>query len=531
MMVTSDRYAVEIADSTGCTPLLIAAQHGQVETVAYLLHHGANLHAVDASRDSATHWAAYKGSRQVLGLLSFYDTRQLTTADTYGQTPLHLASLRGHKSVCRYILSHVERKQAVQLLNQRDSNGRTPHALAVHKDKHSVATFLADYYDELTCSKSQKYTRLLQRNLRNMVSPAAWKLWLGMTVDSSDVDESPLFPYYYVCAHMLIHPIFDLWVFWSVGDASEGVLWDCVFLLASQMVLYCTGLYSFVITSSMNPGRVDSSFPHLNKWRQLYETTLEQFASSSAPVASLPQLCHTCHIARPLRSKHDRFTDSCILVFDHHCPYVHCLRYNKNSPTLMCCCLLTLLVAVDFRFVGNSIGLYNYKWFFMFLAVISLFLFQHSFLLLLWWNRQPNPSVFLLILGAFLGVHVVFPAGMFMYHAKLTSANLTTNESMNTNKYSYLWEITDGGQGNHCAGCESDHTHGNHLQSHRDPRSLSTRRFRNPFDKGCCANVMARLVYPSESSYLLDEHMESLLPAQGRVGRDCYVNDGDPHAV
>jgi ankyrin repeat protein len=335
MLVNHDRCAVEIADSTGCTPLLIAAQHGQVETVAYLLHHGANLHAVDASRDSATHWAAYKGSLQVLGLLSFYDTRQLTTTDTYGQTPLHLASLRGHKSVCKYILSHVDGKQAVQLLNLRDSNGRTPHALAVHKDKHSVATFLADYYDELTCPKSQKYRRLLQRNLRNMVSPAAWRLWLGITVDSSDVDESPLFPYYYVCAHMLINPIFQLWVFWSVGDASEGVLWDSVLLLVWQMVLYVCGLYSFVVTSSMNPGRIDSSFPHLNKWRQLYESTLEQYASSSAPVASLPQLCHTCHIARPLRSKHDRFTDSCILLFDHHCPYVGCLCTKEPRPCSM----------------------------------------------------------------------------------------------------------------------------------------------------------------------------------------------------
>jgi palmitoyltransferase ZDHHC13/17 len=322
MLVSHDRYAVEIADSTGCTPLLIAAQHGQVETVAYLLHHGANLHAVDASRDSATHWAAYKGSRQVLGLLSFYDTRQLTTPDAYGQTPLHLASLRGHKSVCKYILSHVDDRQALQLLNQKDKNGRTPHALALHKDKHTVAAFLADYHEEKTRAKSQKYRRLFQRNLRNLVSPAAWKLWLGVTVDTSDVDESPLFPYYYVWAHILINPVFQLVVFWSVGDASQGVLWDCVLLLVWQFVVYFACLYAFVQTATMNPGRIDASFPHLNEWRQLYETTLEKYASSAEPASSLPQLCHTCHIARPLRSKHDRFTDACILVFDHHCPYV-----------------------------------------------------------------------------------------------------------------------------------------------------------------------------------------------------------------
>ena len=99
---------VEIRDATGCTPLLIAAQHGHVETCAYLIQRaGADLQAQDNSKDSATHWAAYKGSEQVLGLLSFYDTRQLMTADAYGQTPLHLAALRGHVSVCRYIIQQL----------------------------------------------------------------------------------------------------------------------------------------------------------------------------------------------------------------------------------------------------------------------------------------------------------------------------------------------------------------------------------------------------------------------------------------
>jgi ankyrin repeat protein len=78
---------LELRDATGCTPLLIAAQHGHVETVAYLLQKGADIHKTDSSNDSATHWAAYKGSEQVLGLLSFYDTRQLSTPDAYGQTP------------------------------------------------------------------------------------------------------------------------------------------------------------------------------------------------------------------------------------------------------------------------------------------------------------------------------------------------------------------------------------------------------------------------------------------------------------
>ena len=123
---------VEARDASGCTPLLIAAQYGQVEVVAYLLKNGANIHAVDTSRDTALHWAAYKGSIQVCGLLAFYDTLKFTTQDVYGQTPLHLAALRGHTSVVRYILLHLSKKDK-EILFVKDKNGRTPLDLAIHK--------------------------------------------------------------------------------------------------------------------------------------------------------------------------------------------------------------------------------------------------------------------------------------------------------------------------------------------------------------------------------------------------------------
>jgi ankyrin repeat protein len=124
---------IEAKDASGCTPLLIAAQYGQVEVVAFLLQKGAHLLAVDKSGDTALHWAAYKGSIPVCGLLGYYDNA-LTFAmtDHYGQTPLHLAALRGHTSVVRYILRQLGRK-APDVLFLKDKNGRTPLDLAIHK--------------------------------------------------------------------------------------------------------------------------------------------------------------------------------------------------------------------------------------------------------------------------------------------------------------------------------------------------------------------------------------------------------------
>ena len=56
-------------DKSGCTPLLIAAQYAQSDLVAYLICCGADAAAVDMNGDTALHWASYKGSVEVVGLL------------------------------------------------------------------------------------------------------------------------------------------------------------------------------------------------------------------------------------------------------------------------------------------------------------------------------------------------------------------------------------------------------------------------------------------------------------------------------
>jgi ankyrin repeat protein len=201
---------VESIDQSGCTPLLIAAQYGHVDLVAMLLRRGhANGLAVDKSLDTALHWAAYKGSMAVCGVLTFL-VPQLSyrTPDAFGQTPLHLAALRGHTSVVRYILANLHytagagtsssgggggsgdhhhpidimddddeeddqermlllstsflstsprRRQRQRLLLKtkedllylRDSQGRTPLELAMFKQRPSVAALLQHEMDQL----------------------------------------------------------------------------------------------------------------------------------------------------------------------------------------------------------------------------------------------------------------------------------------------------------------------------------------------------------------------------------------------
>ncbi|KAH8086729.1 protein-cysteine S-palmitoyltransferase [Aureococcus anophagefferens] len=67
----------------------------------------------------------------------------LDDADAYGQTPLHLAALRGNLAVCEYLLVDAE-CEAPPRLAPEDRNGKTPADLARDKRHGHVLRFLED---------------------------------------------------------------------------------------------------------------------------------------------------------------------------------------------------------------------------------------------------------------------------------------------------------------------------------------------------------------------------------------------------
>jgi hypothetical protein len=219
-----------------------------------------------------------------------------------------------------------------------------------------------------------------------------------------------------------------------------------------MMILLVYSAVSFYYTNTVNPGQLTDAHPNIAVWKKLYEQTLEAFAKDGDESA-IPQLCHTCHIARPPRSKHDRYTHACVLLFDHHCP-----------------------------FVGNTVGLYNYKYFYQFLVGITLYLIGHSILLGIYCSRQPTTPVVTLVIGIFLSAQCFLSGGMLIYHTQLLYVNLTTNEHLNLKRYDYFWESADGGK-----------------------------RFHNPWNRGCYWNFVDRW-NPSDASFLVqDPQYQSLL--------------------
>eukprot|EP01127_Copromyxa_protea_P001461 TRINITY_DN11445_c0_g1_i1.p1 TRINITY_DN11445_c0_g1~~TRINITY_DN11445_c0_g1_i1.p1 ORF type:complete len:276 (-),score=4.17 TRINITY_DN11445_c0_g1_i1:45-872(-) len=123
--------------------------------------------------------------------------------------------------------------------------------------------------------------------------------------------------------------------------------------------------------------------------------------------------CSTCHIWRPLRCSHCRSCDQCVHRFDHHCP-----------------------------FVGNCIGLQNYRTFIIFLfdaclastfaTIIPIFFlarvssgydgFSSAFSHFGVWMTG---SIILSILSGFSFLNLSF---LFLYHISLISCAKTTSE-------------------------------------------------------------------------------------------------------
>ena len=311
----------EVTDASGCTPLLIAAQYGQVEVCAYLLQKGrADLYAMDASHDTALHWAAYKGSLPVCGLLWWYheqrqqDTHNrnrhnrhhtnddLMTPDQYGQTPLHLAALRGHTSTVRWLLRRTtpSKRDKLDLLYHKDNNGRTPLDLAIHKQRPTVQAVLQELQDKLQSfnvrerSQWQSWRRHALKSAQQMTSIHAWKLWLGLSDFADEMDEAPRFPYYYLWFQGLM--IMLVWyplMFCPLHTPSQGLLWDFPFWHLLNVMNMIMAVFMLHRTTFTNPGNLVvededeyKKLPEHHKktvqyWRKLYETTLESYATTS----------------------------------------------------------------------------------------------------------------------------------------------------------------------------------------------------------------------------------------------------------
>ena len=431
-------HPINSRDKSGCTPLLIASQYGHADLAAFLIKRGADPNAVDDSRDTALHWAAYKGAVPVCGLLLHLNGIEdhLDTIDAFGQTPLHLASLRGNTDVITYIIEQAEAyvdacanedkggsskgkvgagsKGAsastlastkasfpAKLLNMQDKEGKTPLDLAIKKKKGDAEQLLRQYMSKY-CISNQSIWQKTVAAIKPFFSCKSWLSWLGLT---SENGRPPRFIFWFVAGNMALALLYELVVyvpFSGIGSASatgskeDGRLWDYMTLHCCTVLSFLMTIASFIKVNQTDPGLlakknyassntngvigmdacIDAGLSSIlclcfddnkkirremhtltNDLRNLYEETLESFASDSehsdinaaVELERLP-LCHSCHIARPHRSKHCRVLNRCVVMFDHHCPFVGESRFNMG----ICTSFFTISISLTISYIRKA---------------------------------------------------------------------------------------------------------------------------------------------------------------------------------
>ncbi|KAM7534593.1 hypothetical protein Aperf_G00000117556 [Anoplocephala perfoliata] len=119
-------------------------------------------------------------------------------------------------------------------------------------------------------------------------------------------------------------------------------------------VLFLFTFFVLIRVSSMDPGILPrATLPEVIAFEEELSNRFEQplrrsvIPSREIRIRGAPYnqiYCHTCRLYRPPRTSHCSICDNCIERFDHHCPWV-----------------------------GNCVGVRNYRYFVIFLISASLF--------------------------------------------------------------------------------------------------------------------------------------------------------------
>ena len=92
-------------DSSGSTPLHVAASNGHAEVVALLLENGADPNAKNRIDVTPLHMAAMDGHLPVVELLVAHGA-DVNARQCANQTALHLANWKGRRKVVKFLKRH-----------------------------------------------------------------------------------------------------------------------------------------------------------------------------------------------------------------------------------------------------------------------------------------------------------------------------------------------------------------------------------------------------------------------------------------
>jgi hypothetical protein len=265
----------------------------------------------DKYNDTALHWAAHQGYDQIVALLLYFDPEGLSEIDDYGQSPLHLCSLKGHTACVRYMLQFAKTKFGdckLVRISHKDTNGDTPLALSIDRKRFEVEWLLRR---AITSNSVELVLGMGRKHLWRMKC-----IVLGwLSVGFSDLEKA-MWAWRIVFVSNFVASMTSLML------GADSAMTDLTLLHYLNAAAQVAWWVCFVGCYVVNPGRVrdlvhDSQYAKgLEHIGQLLDEDDIQYS-----------LCHTCHVRKPLRSKHCKVLNYCVHKFDHFCPFVGTVSY------------------------------------------------------------------------------------------------------------------------------------------------------------------------------------------------------------
>jgi len=121
---------VEAVDAHHRTPLHYATTGGQMDVIRALIRYGAKLDVKDVTEGTPLHFAAVSGQLTALHYLTTHQPdADLFKKDARQRSVLHYAAYAGRVDGIKFLCSRLP--QASAHMRARDSEGHTPHSIAV----------------------------------------------------------------------------------------------------------------------------------------------------------------------------------------------------------------------------------------------------------------------------------------------------------------------------------------------------------------------------------------------------------------
>ncbi|KAK5626021.1 hypothetical protein RRF57_001737 [Xylaria bambusicola] len=166
----------EAVDDDHMTALLIASEHGSLETTKLLLDAGAKVDTADITGFTALMHASSRSYNEVTKLLLDYGAK-VDIADKEGATALMYASIGGYNEVMKLLLDYSAK------VDITDVKGRTALMRALIKGYNEVAKLLVDYGAEVDMADAEGSTAVMYSSTRGYYETAKVLLNYSAKVD------------------------------------------------------------------------------------------------------------------------------------------------------------------------------------------------------------------------------------------------------------------------------------------------------------------------------------------------------------